>query len=153
MGYTFTIGKARDVRDDPDYGGALWAADECEGPAPHADEWEARPMEGSPVRCPSYSQWHDALNQLPVFRAFWKRLELWAQDQHADVIPVTEYIQYGELDMIEQEAALAPADAAARAFWFTRWSRHALNLYGEAAVFETPGEWVNWEREPEYEYA
>ena len=145
MSYSLTIGKARyipDPEDLEDHGGYLWTVAECDGPAPHSDPWEMSPFAGSPCRSPGYSQWHEVLTDLPTFAALWKRLTAWAQAEHRSVIPVTEYVR--ELDEVEREAEHGPDESAARAWWFCRWSRHALNIYGEAAAFETPGEWVNW---------
>lgn len=142
MSYTLIIGKATLNTDHGEYGCGTWRVDECEGPAPHTDEWEASPHEGSPVRLPGYGQWHEVMQQLPAFRKLWLRLERWSRENRSYVIPVTEYVR--ELTAIETEAYFASREYASRAYWFCRWSRQALKLYGEAACFETPSEWIDW---------
>lgn len=147
MSYTLTIGKARYIGEVDEYGDYHgWTVDECEGPAPHTDEWEASPHAGEPIRLPGYSQWQEVLEALPAFHRVWDHCRTWARENRREVIPVTEYVR--ELDAVEREAANASPESAARAYWFSRWSRHALKLYGEAAAFETPGEWIDWAIDP-----
>ena len=146
MSYTLTIGKARYIDNDAEleeHGGYRWTVDKCDGPSPHTDEWEASPNEGSPVRLPGYSQWHEVLETLPRFKLLWHSLQEWSQHEKRNVIPVTQYVR--SLPAILSEASCAPVESAARAQWFARWSLHALDLYGEAAAFDTPSEWVTWE--------
>lgn len=146
MSYTLVIGRAHFENDEE---GPRWRALESEGPTPHSDQWEAPPYLGEAVRCPGYSQWHDVLNACPPFRKLWENLEHHAVANGLEVIPVGDY--YHDLLDVERAAVECPEDVRARILWFTRWSRHALTLYGEGACFETPGEWCIKQRAQEGE--
>lgn len=108
----------------------------------HMDEYD---LYEDSTRFPGFRQWREVLADLPVFEELWDDLYEYAiRHYDPEWIPIAYYED--RLDAVEQEAIEATHDperepAAQRALWFVRWSRHAIEEFGEDAVFETPKEW------------
>lgn len=137
---------------------------------PWRDEYEAPAYGGSSIRMISYSTWSNVMDGVSSLGVLFRSLErIYGGDMlDRDYIKVSKYAH--RLKMIEEEAEdllegeprldkdeikdRGPLDSdmyeehsseeaacAVRALWFVKWSRKALRMYGEDAVFETPGEW------------
>jgi hypothetical protein len=145
MGFSFTIGKLGydiDRRDGEFYQSPTVVP--CDGDP--AMVWVDDMGGDGPVRCPSYTVFGNVLAKLPQFKAVFDAMMAYVERFHDwhERYPVGIPCKFYEdvLDDIEKEATQSPEqDAAKRAFWFVKWSRQAITLYGELAAFETPGEW------------
>lgn len=149
MGFNFTIGKAELIYNGDGY----YANEKChfvrvrpahEDISPelvHRDDWDCN---SGADRNPSYSGWSYILDHAPKFKELFYSLEKLVRetrecgDYYTFTIPCRVYED--KLDELEEEAKTVPDNAAARILWFVRWSRKALELYGDMAAFETPGE-------------
>lgn len=171
MGYSFTIGKKVQEQDHGEtYWTARPASKDVDDPSNvWGDEFEVPPYSGGASRPISYGAWEDVLETLPALGRCFEMMEHHVKHEGLGVegIPVAFYEDI--LDEIESDAermlsdapraskAVAEKDAldndvlqnhtteqtaaSVRALWFVRWSRKAGELYGDEAVFDTPGEW------------
>jgi hypothetical protein len=130
VGYKFVIGLAP---EDP-----RGEVVPCEGDPMqvHRDWWD---NDDGPVRQPSYMDWWDALSDAPRFRQEFEGIQQWARQMGSDWVPCRLYED--TLDALEAEAGAIEQWSAARELWFVRWSRLALELYGDRAAFGAWGEW------------
>ncbi len=147
MGYSFSFGRVVVDRDEKTGGFTL--AVESPGPDPevHSDEWEMQNSIGDPTRSPSYSGWHKCLEELPSLDRALRSGQKWGasfeewvgEPGRASPIPCSVFVPF--LEAVESESMAASVEAGARGLWFVRWCRRTIELYGDYAVFERPGEW------------